>query len=459
MAADQPYKEDIEEAWTRLRRHLDRADGFWLGFVFASDVRVVDTLAGRASWNRRRRAAPFLRIAPRSPRELATIVDRLEVEAPGPPGCTWLEAVHAGTDTLTRDSWDEAWTTCLQSLNHRRDTLRRRLGGLVLAAPPDAKRTAMTVSTDLWSIRDFLTQLAPTGAPGIRGPEPARMPQDTTPDRRVPAAPYQLTGGTERTATDHEALLTLLAASDDALIGPWRARLATALDAASSRDDDQATGLLLLRRGSARLRDDPAGARDDLARAANVTQDDRIKLTALDRLFGLTMRALALDDAERTARQAVEIAERLADQLATPEALRDLSVSLDNLGRVHEAQGDWAAAATDYGRSLDLAERLADQLATPEALRDLSVSLNNLGRVHQSQGDWAAARARLVRAAQVLEELVRADVAEPGDDLALAGLHDRIRALDRDRGSPSARKRRRSRTIRRRPDPGSGRAP
>ena len=74
--------------------------------------------------------------------------------------------------------------------------------------------------------------------------------------------------------------------------------------------------------------------------------------------------------------------------------VRDLSIALNNVGRVAEAQGDWQEARGTYRESLDLMrwqrERLGD---TPETVRDLSVSLNNVGRVALAQGDWEKAGA------------------------------------------------------------------
>jgi tetratricopeptide (TPR) repeat protein len=73
----------------------------------------------------------------------------------------------------------------------------------------------------------------------------------------------------------------------------------------------------------------------------------------------------------------------LVEQLGgTPEALRDLSVSLNNVGKVAEAQGDWVQAEAAYRESLGLRRQLVERLgSTPEALDDLGISLLNLTRV------------------------------------------------------------------------------
>ena len=362
--------ESVEAAWARLRRHLDRANAFWLGFVFATELHGASKLAERAEWNRRRHAAPFLLIQPSTPGELVVLVDRLETEAPGPPGCTWIEAAHVGTDLVDGGSWAEAWTTFLQSLNHRRDTLRRRLGGLVLVAPLAAKRTAMTVSTDLWSVRDYLTELTSTAADDVVGSASSlRGTGEVGPDRStapLPGLDGAFIGG-ERSEADQAELLALLAAADTDLQGPWRGRLAAAIESALIRPDDPAASVLLLRRGSVRMVDDPAGARDDLLVAADRASGDRARLVALGVLFELAMQAAAIEDARGFATRSLEIAERLAEQVGTPEALRDLSVSLDNLGRVHEARGEWEPATGTLQRSVEILEDMIRREVTAPA--------------------------------------------------------------------------------------------
>ena len=55
--------------------------------------------------------------------------------------------------------------------------------------------------------------------------------------------------------------------------------------------------------------------------------------------------------------------------------LRDLSISLDNVGRVAQAQGDWAQAETVYRESLAIARQLAERLGgIPEAREDVAIS-------------------------------------------------------------------------------------
>jgi tetratricopeptide (TPR) repeat protein len=110
-------------------------------------------------------------------------------------------------------------------------------------------------------------------------------------------------------------------------------------------------------------------------------------------------------------RESLALRRQLVERLGgTPESLRDLSVSLDNVGGVAQAQGDWTEAESVYRESLALRRQLVERLGgTPESLRDLSVSLDNLGRVAQAQGDWTQAesvyRESLALRRQLVERL------------------------------------------------------
>ncbi|WP_141699044.1 tetratricopeptide repeat protein, partial [Candidatus Thiosymbion oneisti] len=77
----------------------------------------------------------------------------------------------------------------------------------------------------------------------------------------------------------------------------------------------------------------------------------------------------------------LEISRRILQRLGeTPEALRDLSVSLDNVANTDQQLGDWQRARDAFTEALEIRRRILQRLGeTPEALRDLSVSLNNVG--------------------------------------------------------------------------------
>ena len=91
--------------------------------------------------------------------------------------------------------------------------------------------------------------------------------------------------------------------------------------------------------------------------------------------------------------QVLQLAREILTHRESNRALRDVSISLDHVGRTHQALGEWEAARARYEESLKIARQLLERLGeTPEALRDVSVSLNNVGRTHQALGEWEAAR-------------------------------------------------------------------
>ena len=114
----------------------------------------------------------------------------------------------------------------------------------------------------------------------------------------------------------------------------------------------------------------------------------------------------AYDAAAAAAEMSLGVHRSLVDVLGTPGSRRDLSVSLDNVGRVAEIRGDWGGAAESYEESLDISRDLADSLGTPESLRDLVVSLGNLAGVVEQLGDTERAeslRAERDRIAKILD--------------------------------------------------------
>ena len=77
----------------------------------------------------------------------------------------------------------------------------------------------------------------------------------------------------------------------------------------------------------------------------------------------------------------------------SPEALRDLSVSLDNVGDIAKLQGRGTDAQASFEESLDIRRRLAKMLGdSPEALRDICVSLFNNGKLAVEVENWSNAK-------------------------------------------------------------------
>ncbi|MGH3794775.1 MAG: tetratricopeptide repeat protein, partial [Pseudonocardiaceae bacterium] len=355
-----------ERAWTWLRRHLDRANAFWLAFVLTDDLTAQRVLRERVRANRRTRAQPLAVLQPATPAELADLLDELEQRGAAPPGCTWVAAPQ-----VPDDEWLAAWRAFLLGLNHRRDVLRARLGGLVIAAPPAVKRVAQRESPDLWSVRDLLIEL--TARPAVSGSAAPGRDADT------PRQAYGAQGLSYESADPElaEEAQVLLAVPVEELAGPARERVSHAVHRARSRGEHQLAAVLLLAQsdGYAAV-GDPAGALHLAQEALTLNGvEPRTRERLLDSGVELAGTVSELDLARRYAADSVAVTEQRVSP-EDPESLRDLSVSLDNLGDVTRDLGDPATAATHYQHALDIGRRLADQLNTARAHRDLSVSLS-----------------------------------------------------------------------------------
>uniref|UniRef100_UPI0035B4F5C7 tetratricopeptide repeat protein n=1 Tax=Methyloversatilis sp. TaxID=2569862 RepID=UPI0035B4F5C7 len=125
---------------------------------------------------------------------------------------------------------------------------------------------------------------------------------------------------------------------------------------------------------------------------------------SLDNVGGVARAQGDWSQAEAVYRESLALSRQLVERLgATPDSLRDLSVSLNNVGGVARAQGDWSQAEAVYRESLALRRQLVERLgATPESLRDLSVSLTNVANVEQQHGTRDHEREALVEAAGLL---------------------------------------------------------
>jgi tetratricopeptide (TPR) repeat protein len=371
-----------EQAWVRLRRHLDRASRFWLAFVLTDDPVAADVLRERAEGNRRLRAEPVVTLRPRTPDEFAAMVASFERRAAQPPGCTIVTPPRA-----TTAEWLQVWRELLYLLNHRRDLLRRRLGGIVLVAPPAVKAIAQRETTDLWSVVDLLVELPapPAGAVGHRLSEPAAGAADTT-DSRLDVAGLDLGDVTDKLA-DEAAVLLALPRED--LATAARARVTGAIGTAHAAGANQLAAVLLLAQADGyRLAGDFSGALGLLRVALQLDGvDDPARIRLVDSAAELAAAMGDLVAAAGYATESVELTRSRSDQLNTPQTLRDLSVSLNKLANIDYDRGDLDTAHTRYTESLQLRQRLANQLNTPGALRDLAVILGRLAVIQRERGN------------------------------------------------------------------------
>ncbi|HVC60509.1 MAG TPA: tetratricopeptide repeat protein [Acetobacteraceae bacterium] len=127
--------------------------------------------------------------------------------------------------------------------------------------------------------------------------------------------------------------------------------------------------------------------------------------------------------AEQLNIDALAVARALAQELDTPEARRDVSVSLNNVANAARARGDLAAAERLFGESLEIRRALAQELDTPEARRDGYVSLVMLAQTLGTRGDLDGAKRLFEQGLGIVLDLQRqTGIAEYRRDLAVCYL-------------------------------------
>jgi tetratricopeptide (TPR) repeat protein len=297
--------QQAEAEWQRLRRQLDLARGFWLGFLFTGSPPLASVFRQRVEDVLRSRTQVLEAFQASSPEELRGYIPRLfDTKA----DCIWFEAL--AVDPITDPNappgpWLRAWGDLLLRVNERRDLLRRSLrGGLVFVAPVPLKPVAREAAPDLWSVQSIVLERA----------------------IRLRSGQYDRT---------------------------WLAAFEALIEMA------QATG--------------------DSATARSAAEE---------------MLALA-----RTLVPATS---------PTPQALRDLAVSLNEVGDVRRDQGDLAAAAAAFDESLQIDRKLIDLYGeSPQDLRDLADSLEKV-RSSAAEGDPARAEQLAAELAEVRRKLAAA---------------------------------------------------
>lgn len=282
-----------EDAWLRLKQHLEWCDHFALGFIFTDHSKVVHIFRKRLAGIYRARVTRLKTPIPNRPSDLSNKllpnlihppVHQQALQAP-----CWIDlSMQQG------DEWTRARLAFLTRLNEQREPMRRALNRPLVLLLPIAERTRIKkLVPDLWAIRDFSLVTN-----SWLKPEPARPP-----------APAQKTTASFP-LTDYE----------HSLIMEWE-RLQTKKTL------------------------------------------DRGFLLAADRALGVSLRTGRYPLASRIASsQEWTARKRLHASGETPEALRDLSVSLDNVGDTAKAMGQWKKAEINFEEGLAIAVLLSGSL-------------------------------------------------------------------------------------------------
>ena len=381
----------IDEAWSDLRHHLDwtRGEGTLVFIATESRAQAGDLRERSALWTQRT-GEPWMRV----PEDDSAV--------------PWLRRHLPQRGILWAELWDDAVRLAvLHVLNEVRIRFARPGGGcLVLCGPIRLLEESAREAADLWSIRSF--------AHAVGGVVSTHV--ETAPER-TEALPSS-TGGYHSVwrvtlpAEMHDERAAAVLRDVDrarALLSSDPVRARWFLDGSKNADSELARVLFgLVRAEIGGLFDDvvvvEVNLSSTLKHMADLPSDFQVQVA--DAALSIGERFGAYNAAAEAATESLDLARGLADVLGTPESRRDLSVSLDNVGRVAQARGDWGAAGRAYEESLGIARELADSLGTPESLRDLVISLGNLSGVVEQLGDAErveSLRAERDRIAKILD--------------------------------------------------------
>jgi tetratricopeptide (TPR) repeat protein len=357
-----------ENEWGRLRRQLDLANRFWLGFLFSADPRVARALRRRTSGVLRSQAMKLLEFRPETPEALRSAVAEVFQRPTDVVGCVWVEALQ--TDRAAHQgpgAWSAAWQDLFLRLNERRERLRRHLPcGLVLAMAAGLKDAARRAAPDLWSIRGLV--LEPPPLPIADAAPATRLTTAVLPAEGVAPVPGVLAplGARELPSQGGEPLELLRRAEGFLLRDEARQAMSAAANAVEQLGRCHplsAQALATLARAEA-ADGDWAAAIEHLQTALGLRADEP-KRSDLH-LYGLWVelaqnRLRDLEQARSAAAGALELSRVLVERNGeSPESLRDLSVSLNKVGEVLLRSGDLAPARRSYEESLEIRRRLLD---------------------------------------------------------------------------------------------------
>ncbi|KFA89104.1 hypothetical protein [Archangium violaceum] len=432
-----------EAEWLRLRRQLELAEGFWLGFIFSPSPLSAGVLRRRTERLLRGQTRRLEFIHPESPSALRELIPALFTHEAATAGCTWVEALHLDPGDGTEQPWREAWLWLVSRMNERRDALRRHLrGGLVLVAPPELKHLMREAASDLWSIRALVIELAPIAESSPREP---RLDLESFSDRAVSRKSPEAEELSQFALAESERLLAKTAGDEprqievllgrlDALLSSGRtgeavetARRARELIFKNPLRNPQLQAMALHKLALAeKAHGDPAAAAEHLEQSVKVlgSRDNRYRALLLNELANLALSRSEFVPALASFEGSLSLARQLrAASGDTPEALRDLSISLDNVGALQERLGNLPAASAASEESLSLARQLRAALGdTPETLRVLSGSLIRVGDVQMSLGNLPAASAAFEESLSLTRQLRAAwgDTPEALRDLSVS---------------------------------------
>ncbi|MCP4114227.1 MAG: tetratricopeptide repeat protein [Desulfobacteraceae bacterium] len=364
---------DGEQAWLRLKLHLEWCDHFALVFIFTAHPGVVNCFRERLANIYRARVTRLVITDPDTPEDLFnTLLPKL-LHPPVHQQCLkkpyWIDL-----SGKRGEGWTKARLSFLTRLNEQREPLRKALNSpLVLVLPLEERPRIKQLIPDLWAIRDFSMETGSwSSLEGDHSQAPAKEP----------------------------VKVHTLSPFDTSLVQEWeRLKKKNTLDRGFFLAAQRALDVCLSsgqHRLAVRIAESQRESAKNRLQQTGETRESLRDLSVSLNNVGNTAKALGeWEKAQALFEESLEIRRRILGQIGeTPESLRDLSVSLDNVGNTAEALGEWEKAQALFEESLEISRRILGQIGeTPESLRDLSVSLENVGKVAKELGQLEKARA------------------------------------------------------------------
>ncbi len=117
---------------------------------------------------------------------------------------------------------------------------------------------------------------------------------------------------------------------------------------------------------------------DEWNRLKKKNDTSRGFLIAADRAVSVCLKAGEYKLASEIAQSMADVAKKIIDRVGeTPESLRDLSVSLDNVGDTAKAMGEWDKAQKSFEESLAIATPLSEAFPNLPDYKDLKSHFQN----------------------------------------------------------------------------------
>ena len=389
-----------EREWLRLRKHFELSGHFILGFIFSDNGAVNNLLHDRLAELYRAHISGLQPLLAKSPQALLEeILPRLV------RGSVKHQALQAPIwlDLSALDpspAWRSARLDLLARLNERREQIRKHLTvPLVLVLPLAEKRQIRELVPDLWAIRNFAVDV---------GDWLELLPTA----EHLPALESEPINST--TISPPSALTK-------AFVREWQ-RL-------QERGSTESSVLLAAGRAiDALFKEGDYGRAEAIAERALEISRSRLQSfgETPDALRDLLVSLLKLGDvahaqsgwqrSQELYLDSLELSRKLLQLLGeTPETLRGLAVALERLGNVARVQGQWQRAQELYLENLRLCRKLSQLLGdTPETLRDLLSSLDRVGDVALAQDQWQHAQEVYLESLELAHKLLQRLGETPG---------------------------------------------